>query len=347
MTPELAAILAFDGLTNGAVYLLLGVAMVLVFSVTRVVFVPQGDFVAYGALTLAVLRADAIPPTVYLVLAAGAGAFVCDLAVALRSQHYRGIGRSAMAYIVVPILLGLVSWHAAGANWPLAADALVAVALVAHLGLTTYRLVFRPAQRASMLVLLVMAMALHFVLNGVALVSFGAEGVRLEPLIETSISLGALSLQGQALAIFAVSAALIAALAIFFTRTLLGKTLRAAAVNRLGCRLMGYRPQTAGSISFTLAAAIGAVSGVLIAPVTTIYYDSGFLIGLKGFVGAIIGGLASYPVTAAGALFVGVLEAAGSFWSSAHKEVIVFLLVLPVLMWRSLASGPHHEEEVE
>ena len=65
---------------------------------------------------------------------------------------------------------------------------------------------------------------------------------------------------------------------------------------------------------------------------------------MKGFVAAIIGGLASYPLAAAGALVVGLLEAFASFWASAYKEVIVFTLIIPVLLWRSLRS-PHVEEE--
>jgi branched-chain amino acid transport system permease protein len=69
-----------------------------------------------------------------------------------------------------------------------------------------------------------------------------------------------------------------------------------------------------------------------------VYYDSGFLIGLKGFVGAIIGGLGSYPIAAAGAVLVGLLESFSSFWASALKEVIVFTLIIPVLLWRSLTS---------
>jgi branched-chain amino acid transport system permease protein len=85
---------------------------------------------------------------------------------------------------------------------------------------------------------------------------------------------------------------------------------------------------------------------VLIAPLTTVYYDSGFLIGLKGFVGAIIGGLGSYPIAAAGAVLVGLLESYSSFWASALKEVIVFTLIIPVLLWRSLTSR-HVEEEEE
>ena len=84
---------------------------------------------------------------------------------------------------------------------------------------------------------------------------------------------------------------------------------------------------------------------MLIAPITTIYYDTGFLIALKGFVAAIIGGLASYPIAALGALIVGLLEAFASFWASAYKEVIVFTLIIPVLLWRSLNS--HHVEEEE
>ena len=100
-----------------------------------------------------------------------------------------------------------------------------------------------------------------------------------------------------------------------------------------------------GKLTFFLAAFIGALSGVLIAPITTVYYDTGFLIALKGFVAAIIGGLGSYPLAALGALLVGQLESFSSFWASAYKEVIVFTLIIPVLLWRSLNSRHVEEEE--
>jgi branched-subunit amino acid ABC-type transport system permease component len=108
---------------------------------------------------------------------------------------------------------------------------------------------------------------------------------------------------------------------------------------------MGISPALAGRQTFFFAALIGALSGLLVAPLTTVYYDSGFLIGLKGFVAAIIGGLASYPLAAGGAVLVGLLESFSSFWASAFKDVIVFTLIIPVLMWRSLTS--HHVEEEE
>jgi branched-chain amino acid transport system permease protein len=143
--------------------------------------------------------------------------------------------------------------------------------------------------------------------------------------------------------VIAISLLLIVLLAWFFSRTLYGKALRATAVNRNGARLMGISPNFAGRMTLLLAAAIGAISGILTSPITTLYYDSGFLIGLKGFVAAIIGGLASYPLAAAGALLVGLIESFSSFWASAYKEVIVFTLIIPVLLWRSLTT--HHVEE--
>jgi branched-chain amino acid transport system permease protein len=133
---------------------------------------------------------------------------------------------------------------------------------------------------------------------------------------------------------------------LFFEFTLTGKALHATALNRTGARLMGIRPDTAGSIAFLLGSVLAAISGILIAPVNTIFYDSGFLIGLKAFVGAIIGGLVSFPVTAIGSLLVGILESFAAFQSSPFKEVIVFSILIPVLLWRSFTLA-HVEEEAD
>ena len=95
------------------------------------------------------------------------------------------------------------------------------------------------------------------------------------------------------------------------------------------------------------ASLLAGLIGILVAPVTTMYYDSGFLIGLKAFVAAIIGGLVSYPLTALGALAVGVVESFASFWSGALKDVIVFSLLIPALLLRSFFSAHAEEEEEE
>ena len=150
---------------------------------------------------------------------------------------------------------------------------------------------------------------------------------------------------GQSIAVYAITIAFIVGLWLFFGFTLTGKALRATAVNRLGARLVGIRTTLAGQIAFLMAALIGALSGILIVPITTLYYDTGFLIGLKGFVAAIIGGLVSYPLTAVAALVVGIVEAFSSFYASDYKEVIVFFLILPVLVLRSLAVPAVEEEK--
>ena len=196
-----------------------------------------------------------------------------------------------------------------------------------------------------MLVLLIVSVALHFTLLGLGLWFFGAEGSRTPPFTSASFEWGAVTVSGQILLVVLTSLALIFALALFFNRTLYGRALRATAVNRVGARLAGISPTFAGTLTFTLGALVCAFCGVLIGPITTVYYDSGFLISLKGFVGAIIGGLSSYPVAAAGALLVGLLESFSSFWASAFKEVIVFTLIIPVLLWRSLTTHHHEEEE--
>ena len=91
---------------------------------------------------------------------------------------------------------------------------------------------------------------------------------------------------------------------------------------------------------------LAGMVGVLISPVTTLYYDSGFILGLKAFVAAIIGGLVSFPLTAIGAVAVGLFESFASFWSGELKDVLVFGLLIPVLLLRSWLAA-HAEEDDE
>jgi branched-chain amino acid transport system permease protein len=209
------------------------------------------------------------------------------------------------------------------------------------------RIAFRPIADAPVLVLLIVAVALHFSLSGMGLIFFGPEGVRTEAFTTEVYTFGGVIVAGQTLIFVVAAIAFSLLLFLFFERTIAGKALRATAVNRVGARLVGIRPATSGALAFLLASLLGAVSGVLIGPVTTMYYDSGFLIGLKAFVGAIIGGLISYPGAMTGALFVGLLESYASFWDSALKEVFVFGTLIPILLWRSLAarSGADTDEE--
>jgi branched-chain amino acid transport system permease protein len=340
----IAGILMLDGLTNGAIYALLALALVLVFAVTRVIFIPQGEFVAFGALTLAGLQLGRTPLTIHFLLALTALATVLDLVAVVRSgAPVGGRLRAPLLRALPPLLIGLAALWLAPMQLPLLAQVLLTLAIVTPMGGLLYRLAYQSLADASVLVLLIVSVGVHFALTGLGLVFFGAEGSRNPSFWETTLSAGPLILSGQAMIIIGASGALILALWLFFEKSLQGKALRATAVNRLGARLMGISSASAGRLSFTLAAFIGALSGLLISPTTTIFYDSGFLIGLKGFVAAVFAGLASYPGAAIGALAVGLIESFSSFWASAFKEVIVFTTILPVLLWRSWRD-PHHEE---
>jgi branched-chain amino acid transport system permease protein len=341
---SIAGILALDGLTNGAVYALLALATVLLFAVTRVIFIPQGEFVAFGALTLALLQAGKVPGTVWFLLVLAGVVALSDIVNGVRQHHQPArIATRVLRTLAFPVAASLVALWAAPRGWPLPAQALLTLALVTPFGSLIYRIAYESLADASVLVLLIVSVGVHFALVGLGLFFFGAEGYRNPSFWDQRFSAGALALNGQTIIIFLVSIALIVMLWLLFERTLTGKALRATAVNRLGARLMGISSAGAGRLAFTMAAFIGALSGLLIGPTTTIFYDSGFLIGLKGFVAAVFAGLSSYPLALVGALGVGLLESFGSYWASAFKEVIVFSSILPVLLWRSLRD-PHGEE---
>jgi branched-chain amino acid transport system permease protein len=334
-----------DGITNGAIYALLGLALVLVFAVTRVILIPQGEFVTYGALTYATLASGQVPGTAHLVVAMGIAAFALDLFTRRRSLRPGLVGRSLAINIILPVAILTLTVALTGKGTPIAIDIALSLLIVGAIGLFLYRIAFAPIAHTSVLVLLIAAVGCHLALQGIGLVFFGAEGQRAPPLSNAAFTIAPLRFSGQSIAIYVVTLALIAALWLLFSFTLYGKALRATAVNRLGARLVGIRTAMSGQIAFLLAAVIGAISGILIVPITTLYYDTGFLIGLKGFVAAIIGGLVSYPLTAVAALVVGIVEAFSSFYASNFKEVIVFALIIPVLLLRSLATPTVDEEE--
>ncbi len=347
MTPEVALILGIDGLANGAVYLLAGLGLVLIFSVTRVVFVPFGDVAAFAALSLAAFETGRMPATVGLV----ATLAVLALAVEIRSLVIRGearrIPRALLGWGVLPALPCLAAWAIAGRAAPALLQVAVAVALVVPIIPLVARIALQPIADASVLVLLIASLALHFLLSGLGLLFFGPEGSRTAPLVGGAISVVGFTVSGQVLLMVGAAAVLSALFFLAFERTVAGKALRATAVNRIGARLVGIRPARTALLAYVCASLLAGLIGILVAPSTTMYYDSGFLIGLKAFVAAIIGGLVSYPLTALGAIAVGVVESFASFWSGALKDVIVFSLLIPALLARSFFSAHVEEEEEE
>jgi len=350
MSWDIAAILTTDGLANGAVYLLAGLGLVLVFSVTRVVFVPFGDVAAFAALSLAAFETGRTPPTIGLVATLAALAAATEVASLVRRGETKRIGSALALWGALPLVPCALAWLAARTDVPAPRHVASAVLRVVPIAPLVARVVFQPIADASVLVLLIVALALHFLLSGLGLLFFGPEGSRTQPLAGGTLDLGSgVTVSGQV--VLMVLAALVqsALFFLFFERTVAGKALRATAVNRVGARLVGIRPARTALLAYGAASLLAGLIGVLIAPVTTMYYDSGFIIGLKAFVAAIVGGLTSYPGTAIGALAVGLVESFASFWSGALKDAIVFSLLIPVLLFRSVAlpHGDEAEEEID
>lgn len=322
-----------DGITTGAIYLLLAIGLLIVFSVTRVIFVPQGDLLAFGTLTVAALQSGHLPGTLWLLDGVSVLALVASLL-----HGWRAALRGVLAWGVYPLAVTVAALFLAPRQVP-AISILLALAIVTPMGPLIWRFAFRPIANASVLALLILSMALHFVLIGLGLVFFGPEEASAPALTDASFDVGNLNVSGQSLAVVLCCAALVLGLRWFFGATIHGKALRAAASDRLGARLVGIDAGATGALAFGLASFIAALAGILIGAVTPLSYDAGFDIGLKGFVAAIMGGLVSYPMAAAGAVLVGVLESLGSFWASAYREVIVFTLLIPVLAWLCLRGG--------
>ena len=348
MNATIALLLAQDGLTNGVIYALLAVAILLVFLVTRILLVPQGEFVVIAAVTLAQLQRGQFSDALWLLAALAVLSILIEAVRSWRAGSWRSwLLQAAFCLIALAIATPLALLSSGPA--PLALQILAVLCIVAPMGPMIYWTAFRGIAQSSILTLLFAAVAIHYVLQGLMLPLFGPEGFRLEPFIQGRIDIGVTRLSLQVILVAGAFAALIIALWLFFRFAILGKILRATSVNRVGARLVGISPDMSGTVAFALASLIGAISGVLIAPLTTVYYDSGFLLALKGFVGAVVGGLASFPLAALGSLLVGILESFSSFYASALKESLVFAALIPILLYMSIThlsgrGGEEHEE---
>ena len=212
-------------------------------------------------------------------------------------------------------------------------------------GVLIERVLFRPIHNAPVLSNLVAFIALFSILNSSAGQIWDFNIKTFPTPFGTAPLFGERLISTHQAGMIGVTLVMLGLLYLFFRGSRLGLAMRAAATNPESARLVGIRTTLSGQVAFLFASVIGALSGILIVPIATLYYDTGFLIGLKGFIAAIIGGLVSYPLTAAAALVVGIVEAFSSFYASNFKEVIVFTLLIPVLLLRSLAAPAVEEEE--
>lgn len=223
---------------------------------------------------------------------------------------------------------------------PLWAALFIAVAASAALGGGIHRVAIMPARQASALVLLIITIAVHLALKGILLLLWGTQPYSLPPFsVGPPVRIFSAFVNRQSLWVIGITGVALIVLYLFFTKTIRGKSLRACAVNPTAARLVGIRVERMGTLAWVIAGALGGLAGVLITPLTLVTYDMGLILGLKGFVGAVVVGMASYPWTVAACVAFGVVESLGAgLISSNYRDGIAFGVLIAVLLWRAAGT---------
>jgi branched-chain amino acid transport system permease protein len=231
---------------------------------------------------------------------------------------------------------GLTTVFLAAAGIPLPLAALLAVIVATAAGLVLYRFAIEPARGASAVSLIMITIGASIFLRGAAQVIFDKRYHSLPPLLgDAPIKLGGAAILPQSLVVLAGALVIVVLLWAFIERTLFGKAVLATAANKLAARLVGIDTRRTVGFSFAVSAAIGAVAGILITPITLTSYNIGTLLALKGFAAAMLGGIGSAVGAVIGGLLLGLLEAfAAGYLSSQYKDAVAFIVILVVLFAR-------------
>ncbi len=219
---------------------------------------------------------------------------------------------------------------------PLPVALLLAVAAAVVVALVIEKLAIEPARHSGTVTLIIITIGVSLFLRGLAQLVWG-KGVHRLPAFsgEEPITFAGATLLPQSLWVLGGAAVAVAALSAFYGRTLTGKAMLATSYNRLAAQLVGVNTRLVLFASFGLAAALGALGGVLVAPIAFTSYDAGIMLGLKGFAAAMLGGLGTFAGAIFGGLVLGLLEGLGAgFVSSAYKDAIAFVAILAVLFFK-------------
>ena len=249
-------------------------------------------------------------------------------------------------FVMLGSLISFTLIHSAGI--PLIPALIIAVIIAAVIGAMLYLLAIRSAKKASVVSLIIITIGAAIFIRGIAGQELTKEFVRLSSFSgEESISFLGAYVDPQALWIIGTMVVVTIILHLFLNYTMVGKALKACAINPVASSLVGINPKTMALIAFVLAAALGGIGGVVLAPLTPMSYQAGVMLGLKGFIAAAIGGFKSPVAAVFGGLLLGIVEslAVAANWgpfTSAYKDAIALVVLLLILLIR---SGKLAEEE--
>ncbi|WP_042696207.1 branched-chain amino acid ABC transporter permease [Azospirillum sp. B506] len=230
---------------------------------------------------------------------------------------------------------GMASATLTASGVPLPLAILIGCGGAMLVGVLVAKFAVERARNASTVTLIIITIGASIFLRGVAELVWGKDFKRLDAFSgETPIQILGASMQPQSLWVVGTAGVLIVAIGLFFAKTLTGKAILATSHNRLAAQLVGIDVKRVVLASFALSAALGAVGGAVVAPITFSYTEMGIMLGLKGFTAAVLGGLGHGPGAVAGGLIVGIAEALGAgYISSAYKDAVAFVIILAVLLF--------------
>jgi branched-chain amino acid transport system permease protein len=270
--------LSFAGLSVGAVYALIALGFVAVYTVSEVINLAQGEFAA---------------------------------------------------------LAGLVAISAVGSGFPLPAALAIAVVTVALVAVIMERLTIAPVKRMTTLTSIILTLGVSTVLKAVMLLVWGPEAQGLTAFPGEDLDVFGVSVRAQELWILAVAAVVALTVWWFYERTLVGKALRACAEQPTAARLVGISPKLATMLAFLVAGVVGAIAGVISSPIYFSSWESGLVLGLKGFVAATLGGLVSIRGALLGGALLGIVESlVAGYIDTGLRDAVAFVVLIVVLVVR-------------
>ncbi|WP_055036253.1 branched-chain amino acid ABC transporter permease [Blastochloris viridis] len=245
------------------------------------------------------------------------------------------------------MLGGMATVFLAALGLPLPAAAVAAVIAAVAVGIVVHALVIEPARGANAVTLIILTIGVSLVLRGAAPLIFDKQFHKLPGFSgEAAVGVLGAAVQPQAFWVVGGAAVIVLALKLFLARTLFGKAVLATAADRMAAMLAGINTGVIVGFAFATSAAIGAIAGILVTPITLTSYDVGVMLSLKGFAAAVLGGIGSPLGAVAGGLLLGLLEAlAAGYLSSTYKDAAAFVVLIAVLM--AMPGGLARVKQVE
>ena len=237
-------------------------------------------------------------------------------------------------FVMLGAMIAAMLVHGGHMSLPLAC--LIAVVLTSIIGSGIGSLLLRPLRTGSTITLIIITVGASILIRGAMMLRPDKDPIPMRPFSgEKTINIAGAFINGQSVWVVCATVLLVVLLWLFYRYTMMGRAMRACASCKPGAKIVGININRMTMLSFALGSAVGAVAGVIIAPISSAQYDMGTMLGLKGFCAAILGGLGNFTGGIVAGVLLGVLESMGAgYISSSYKDAIAFVILLIVLFAR-------------